>query len=225
MTTAPTAKRKITCEACGRSFSVLPGDGATVCKDKAKCEDRQRARGLKTPSLSAAQISASPPAAASTVFDSSEYGSDQPNFNQEPNLAEPAPLEALTPEIMSFVSSAELGSAEHIAGKQRSLAVRAIATSEKILDHIEDALNNGVQVVFKDGTSAMQSVQPMALSAMLRELRPIVQEPIRAAEAKDLSSRPLISLNLNDPEISRQAVEALRSRRERKLLAEAAPKD
>jgi len=119
----------------------------------------------------------------------------------------------------------ELGSSEYVARKQKALAARAITTSEKILDHIDHALENGVEMIFKDGSSAVQSVQPMALSAMLRELRPIVQEPIRAAEAKDQNNRPLISLNLNDPEVSRQAVEALRARRERRQLSEAAPKD
>jgi hypothetical protein len=91
-----------------------------------------------------------------------------------------------------------------------------------VIDRIERQLTTGVEVILKDGSSVRQEVPSMALASILRELRPIVQEPVRAAEAKDASSvRPLININLGNPDEIRDAVHALRDRRERRALAAA----
>jgi hypothetical protein len=83
---------------------------------------------------------------------------------------------------------------------------------------MEEQLRNGVDTMLKDGTIVTQPVQPMALSAMLRELKPIVQEPVRVKEAADGISPP-ISLNTNNPAVVTAVVNALRDYRESKIRA------
>lgn len=112
------------------------------------------------------------------------------------------------------------GSAPDIARQQRSLALRAGALTSLTMDKIQDALENGVQVTLKDGSISQQEVQPMALASILRELRPTLHEPVRAHEAKTTIDRPLIQINLQNPDEVRDAVVALRSRRERQLDAQ-----
>lgn len=114
---------------------------------------------------------------------------------------------------------ADPGIADAIADEQKTLAVRAVEITHKLLDKFEDAIDNGVAVFFKDGSSAMQPLQPMAMASMLRELRPVVQEPVRASEQRESYDRPLPALPLNNLEVVRAVVSALRGMRERKLLA------
>ena len=111
------------------------------------------------------------------------------------------------------------GSADFISAQQRRLATKALSVTHQVIDRIEEAIQNGVDVALKDGTIVKQAVQPMALASLLRELRPVVHEPVRAAEAKDLSDRPLISLNLGDPAVVRDAVAVLSGRRSRQISA------
>ena len=81
-------------------------------------------------------------------------------------------------------------------------------------------MDHGVEVILKDGSSAMQQVQARELAALVRELRPIVHEPVRAAETKDESNRPLLDGRIFvDPNLVRAALAALRTRRERQLMA------
>lgn len=111
------------------------------------------------------------------------------------------------------------GSAEDISKRQRLLAVRAIALTGLTMDKIQDALENGTQITLKDGTVSQQDIQPMALATIMRELRPIAHEPVRAQEASKIIDRPLVQINLSNTDEVRDAVTALRARRDRQLEA------
>lgn len=105
-----------------------------------------------------------------------------------------------------------------IAESQRTLALRALDLSTNIVAKMEDQLQNGVAVTLRDGSVVTQPVQPMALATMLRELRPIVQEPVRVKEA-DEGITPPLQLNTRDPAVALAVVKALAEYRETKRLA------
>ena len=129
--------------------------------------------------------------------------------------ARPAPQPAEPPSPAPSPEEA----ASQIAAEQRRLAVRGVAVTRKVIDKIEDAVENGSEVVLKDGSTVLAPVSPTALAALLRELRPIVQEPVRALEVSELSERPILQLDLSNPELVRAAIGALRDRRERRAHA------
>jgi len=83
---------------------------------------------------------------------------------------------------------------------------------------MEEQIRDGVETMLKDGTRVVQPVQPMALSAMLRELRPVVQEPVRVKEASDGIGPPL-QLNTNNPAVVAAVIKALTEHREAKKRA------
>ena len=91
---------------------------------------------------------------------------------------------------------------------QRGLAVRALALTHTIMAKMEEQIRDGVDTTLKDGTVVTQPVQPMALSAMLRELRPVVQEPVRVKEASDGIGLPL-QLNTSNPAVVAAVIKAL----------------
>lgn len=62
---------------------------------------------------------------------------------------------------------------------------------------------------------------PMALAAIVRELRPVVQEPIRARE--EAQTKPPVTIQTDNPAVIREVVKILRENREKARLAEAAP--
>lgn len=101
---------------------------------------------------------------------------------------------------------------------QRGLAVRALALTHTIMDKMEDQIRNGVETVLKDGTPITQPVAPMALATMLRELRPVVQEPVRVKEVSDGIGQPL-QLATNNPAVVAAVVKALAEHREAKKRA------
>lgn len=105
-----------------------------------------------------------------------------------------------------------------VSESQRALAIRALTLSGTIMTKMEDQLQNGVNVMLKDGTVVTQPVQPMALATMLRELRPIVQEPVRVKEA-DLGLSAPLQLNTNNPAVVLAVVRALAEHREAKKRA------
>lgn len=101
---------------------------------------------------------------------------------------------------------------------QRGLAVRALTLTHTILAKMEDQVQNGVEVVLKDGTTKIQEVPPMALATMLRELRPVVQEPVRVKEAADGIGAPL-QLDTRNPAVVAAVIKALTEHREAKKRA------
>lgn len=105
-----------------------------------------------------------------------------------------------------------------MAEGQRSLAMRALRVTNAVMDKMEHQLEHGVESVLKDGTVVVQPIAPMALSSMLRELRPVVQEPVRVKEINEGISPP-ITLNTNNPEVVRAVVKALAEHRAQKIQA------
>ena len=101
---------------------------------------------------------------------------------------------------------------------QRGLALRALNLTHTIMEKMEEQIEHGVETTLKDGTKVTQPVPPMALSAMLRELRPVVQEPVRVKEASD-GIGPPIQLNTNNPAVVAAVVKALAEHRDAKRRA------
>lgn len=183
----------------------MPGDPATTCMDRGRC-DARRAHLDNPPSLAEA------PPTTTTHLDPDEASEDA-STAEDPTGRPPPP--GATPDDHD-----QDGSASAIGVAQQALAVRALGLTRKALDKIEHAMDHGVEVILKDGSSAMQQVQARELAALVRELRPIVHEPVRAAETKDESNRPLLDGRIFvDPNLVRAALAALRTRRERQLMA------
>ena len=187
-------KRVVNCPNCGRKITLVPGDTAISCHDLAACNARRLANQLTHPTT----ITTSPPLTA--VMEAPPTAQDHIADIEEGGEPEP-------------------GSARDISRQQRSLAIRAVSLSNLTMDKIQEALEVGVEVTLKDGTVTTQAVQPMALASIMRELRPIVHEPVRADEAKTSIDRPLLQINMGNADEIRDAVTALRLRRERQLAA------
>ena len=188
-------KRHFQCKRCRKACVAMPGDPATTCMDRGRCDARRE--HLENPP----PLTPDPP-------ETTTLASDPVGPTPDPEISPPPPTQDLS------------GSPERIRTAQQTLASRAVGLTTKILDKIEYALDHGVEVILKDGSTAMQQVAARDLAALARELRPILHEPVRAAEAKDENNRPLFDGRVfANPAVVEIAVAALHSRRERLRLA------
>lgn len=117
-------------------------------------------------------------------------------------------------------ASSESQIAPWLRRKQASLAMRAMKASEKAVATAEKMLDKGVEVVTKDGDVLTAQIPPMALAALVRELRPIVQEPIRAEEAAADRARPPVAIDVKDPAVIAKVISILQENRAKKLASQ-----
>lgn len=188
--TAQATRTRTSCRRCRKALIIPAGEARSECIDRVRCDQRR--------------TDLSPTERPQAVADDLPEGDSCARSPTTPPVSVPV---------------ADPGNADTIADEQKTLAVRAVEITHKLLDKFEDAIDNGVAVFFKDGSSAMQPLQPMAMASMLRELRPVVQEPVRASEQRESFDRPLPAIPVNDPAVVRAVVHALRGMRDRKLLA------
>ena len=141
---------------------------------------------------------------------------DQESCARRAAVLPPPPAPAAGPCAPATPSQDEV--VKFVGEGQRGLAIRALTLTHSIMAKMEEQIRDGVDTTLKDGTVVTQPVQPMALSAMLRELRPVVQEPVRVKEASDGIGPPL-QLNTNNPAVVAAVIKARAEHRDAKKRA------
>lgn len=175
------------CRLCGMQFRKNEEDPRVQCKDVAKC--RKRVLSGWVPSKSKSR-------------------SKKP---VEPEILEPEESSVEKALNLKVTPETPLAVASWLRSKQGELAKQALEVAKLALNKMQDQLQNGTLGHGKDGLPFHSDVPPMALAAMLREVRPVI------AEANKKDPEPLRDLtmrvNLNDPKVAAAIVLALREQR------------
>jgi hypothetical protein len=131
-----------------------------------------------------------------------------PPVEASPSESEPAP-DTLSPDKLI----------EWVRKKQAGLSVQAAGLSDMVMLKLGQIVQDGGVKIITSATDGGQiekfvPLKAEVLAGILRELRPIVHEPVRAQE--DQPKAP-VTINTNNPEVIREVVRILRENRERQL--------